>query len=87
MRRILPFVALLALSACEEPPGDLPPPDACGAASYQGLIGQPLPADFSPSGPVRVFGPGDALTMDHAPQRLNVELDAERVRVVRVFCG
>ena len=87
MQRIVPIAALVALSACAAPPGDAPVEDACGAAAYQGLIGQPLPDDFDPDGPVRVFGPDDALTMDFVVQRLNVELDAERERVVRVFCG
>lgn len=35
---------------------------------------------------VRYISPGDAVTMDYAPSRLNVELDAEG-RIVRLRCG
>ena len=35
---------------------------------------------------IRVFGPGDAVTMDYRAGRLNVELD-DGGNVVRIFCG
>lgn len=35
---------------------------------------------------IRVFGPGDAVTMDYRANRLNVEL-GEGGNVVRIFCG
>ena len=35
---------------------------------------------------IRVFGPGDAVTMDYRADRLNVELD-DGGNVVRIFCG
>jgi hypothetical protein len=35
---------------------------------------------------IRVFGPGDAVTMDYRADRLNVEL-GEGGNVVRIFCG
>ena len=35
---------------------------------------------------IRVFGPGDAVTMDYRSDRLNVEL-GEGGNVVRIFCG
>lgn len=77
----------LALGACVAPPDDVAGPDPCGAAALAWMIGAPLPDVIDHPGPVRVFGPDDALTMDHVPGRLNVELDAARLRVVRVFCG
>ncbi len=35
---------------------------------------------------IRVFGPGDAVTMDYRADRLNMEL-GEGGNVVRIFCG
>ena len=85
MRPVLP-AALLALAACEA----APPPDAadaCGAAGYQSLVGAPLaavtlPADLND----RVIRPGEAVTLDFRPDRLNLELDADGT-IVRVYCG
>lgn len=37
-------------------------------------------------GPVRVYGTGDALTMDYRPDRLNIELDEDRC-IVNVSFG
>lgn len=78
---------LLALAACEAPQADSPAVDPCGAASLQHLVGAPLPDDFAPPDPARVFDRGDPVTMDFRPERLNVELDPESRRVDRVFCG
>jgi len=84
--------ALLLCAACTlEPPPTAEPapePDACGAARFSALIGGPLAA-FDPGlapGPVRVIGPGQAVTMDYAPARLNVSHDRSRV-ITRIACG
>lgn len=61
--------------------------DACGAASLQTAIGAPLRAVALPEDrPVRVIRPGDLVTQDFAPGRLNVELDA-RGRIAGLRCG
>jgi hypothetical protein len=65
--------------------------DPCGAANLQHLVGEPLPsaeALAALEGPrrVRVVQPGDMLTMDHIPGRLNVELDAAGI-VRNLRCG
>lgn len=62
-------------------------PDACGAARHQHLVGQRLPDPFRAQGHVRIFRTGEAVTMDHSPSRLNVELHPRSGRVVRIFCG
>jgi hypothetical protein len=36
--------------------------------------------------PIRVIRPGEAVTLDFNPERINVELDAA-ARIVRVTCG
>lgn len=78
-RMILAAPALImALTACQPVPPPVAPPelvDACGAAGYQGLIGQPrstLTAMRFPIG-TRVIGPEDAVTADYSAERLNIE--------------
>lgn len=75
------FAALagLTLAACDpiedgtQPVLDLP--QECGAAGYQGLIGQPKTALDKMKFPLgtRVIGPEDAVTADYRPDRLNIE--------------
>ena len=78
-----------------EPLGDMPAPvlpspadDTCGASGLASLIGQDASviAATTFQNPVRIIGPGDMVTMDFNPQRLNFELD-ELNEVVRVRCG
>lgn len=98
-RVILPLLALLALPACilpvpvpEGTPGAfevvLDSGDPCGAGKLQRLVGEPRFAieDTTFTAPVRLIGPGDAVTMDFSPSRLNLEF-GEDDRVARVFCG
>ena len=79
-------LAGLMLAGCVQ--GDAAPSDACGAGAVQMLHGQPRAAldDSRLDGPVRVLPPGAMMTMDHRPDRLNVELD-EAGRITRVWCG
>lgn len=88
-----PLLALvLSLAACA-PMAPLPGPgggtgDACGASRLGSLLGRPASA-VAPLGlttPYRIIRPGDAVTMDFAPARLNFELDAAG-RIVRIYCG
>lgn len=94
MRRILLIVTALAtLSACggkdrTEEPDIVLPTDSCGALRLQGLVGQPAEVleSIRFTQPVRVVGPGQPVTMDFNPQRLNVETtDADRIK--RLACG
>lgn len=90
MRRRLAPLALLALTACEEPEPDVtvgPDADACGASGYQSVIETPLaalslPADLND----RIIRPGDAVMQDFRPDRINFELNEDDV-VIRVTCG
>ncbi|MEM8871978.1 MAG: I78 family peptidase inhibitor [Pseudomonadota bacterium] len=64
-------------------------PDSCDARSQQRLVGRELTdmAAVSAAAPkVRFIDPGDAVTQDVQPDRLNVQLDENR-RVTRVYCG
>ncbi len=65
--------------------------DPCGALALQHLVGEPVPdteALAQIEGPqrIRVIRPGDMITMDHIPGRLNIELDSAGI-VVGLRCG
>jgi hypothetical protein len=89
MIRFAPL-ALLALAACDEAAltGE-PAVDMCQAAAYQGVLGQSID-DLDDwllvQQPFRVIRPGEAVTEDFSPSRLNIRLDAAD-RVVAVDCG
>lgn len=99
VRHGLVLAVALAAAACvpvgdgPRPPKDPLPPDImpvddCGALALQGWIGRPL-AELAPQLPperVRVIRPGDAVTMDFSPQRLNVLVD-DRAIVTELRCG
>lgn len=67
----------------------LPPgPDSCGLASLPDLTGKPLAAlaDFRLTGPLRVLWPGQEITNDRDPARINAEVDVNG-RILRLICG
>ena len=89
--RALAILPLLALAACVEPvpaPAPVQPDtDKCKASTLQGLVGQPksvLQTMLLPAG-TRVIGPGDAVTMDFRPDRMNVEVGADG-RIAKIGC-
>ncbi len=91
MRRIATLTAALAaLAACQDEaaPPPAPPADSCGAATLQGLVGQPegMAAAVKAPGPVRILRPGMAVTMDYSPTRLNIEIGTDG-RILRLSCG
>lgn len=90
MKRLtLPALALTALSGCLDtmqpatPVGD----DPCNAAQLNDDIGKSVgDLELTVTGAVRAIRPGDPVTMDYSPTRLNIDLD-ENDRVVRAWCG
>ena len=62
--------------------------DTCNMAQYAALIGKPATDAGVPpaSATVRIIKPGDQVTMDFSPTRLNVDVDAAGV-VTGVRCG
>lgn len=85
------ILSATVLAACEPayvaPPPPAPPADECGAAGYQGLIGQPRSALTAMNFPLgtRVIGPEDMVTADFRPDRLNIEYGANG-RITKVSC-
>jgi len=86
----------LALTACvpmEEEPATPAPEDACGASHVADLVGRTRSDELvaevarrSGARRVRWIRPGDVVTMDYSPERLNVHLD-DRDRIQRFACG
>ena len=89
------LLALLPLAACMTTPKGqgLADVSGCGDAKVADLIGkrwtEALRVPTQKRAGVqqlRVIAPGDAVTMDYRPDRLNIETDAEG-RVDRLKCG
>lgn len=82
---------MYVVSACSglEPGAQAPrQQDTCGGAQYQNLIGE---AGTSLErtlilGEVRIIRPGQAVTLDYRPSRLNFEIGASG-RIVDIRCG
>ena len=63
--------------------------DACGASAYTSFVGDDwsaLEALYSPTDKWRVIHPGQAVTMDHIPDRMNIALDGSDV-ITRIYCS
>ncbi|QYX56176.1 hypothetical protein K1T73_14070 [Roseovarius sp. SCSIO 43702] len=89
---LLAGAALMALSACQTGEDDSdatgPEQDACGASQYADRIGTDHEQyDFTaPDRPLRIIPPDSAVTLDHRPERLNVDID-EDGKITRIWCG
>ncbi|MCL4187087.1 MAG: hypothetical protein KJZ85_05715 [Rhodobacteraceae bacterium] len=68
------------------PPG--PGADACGASGVQHLVGRNVSAirNMAFRGPVRILRPGDAMTMEFAPRRINFIVTAAGT-IEEITCG
>lgn len=86
--RFAVMACALLVTACVEPAPLPPQADACGAEALQDLVGQPASVlqtmRFGTT--TRIIRPGTAVTMDYAPNRLNIDIDA-RETITGVRCG
>ncbi|MDA9207746.1 I78 family peptidase inhibitor [Octadecabacter sp.] len=91
---VLPF---LMLAACDVPPTSPPPPanpippagqDTCNAVQYADLVGQDATAleRILIMGQVRVIRPGQPVTLDFRPNRINFNINAKN-EVASIRCG
>jgi len=100
-RLALPLLALAALPGCivpiPLPPGTpgaieivLDEGDSCGARDLQSFVGQDVSVargtTIQAPGPVRIIMPGDLVTQDVDPTRINVRTDAAG-QIAVVDCG
>lgn len=84
-------MVLVACGTAPEPQRPVVPPpqeDTCMAAPYARLIGldQTTLERELILRQVRVIRPGDFVTQDFRPMRLNFEIDNDG-RIARIFCG
>ena len=102
MGRGMTLATLLLLAGCAGPSGPCnipatpaapPATDECGAAGLSRYLnvtpsGEMKSAIASAAGdhPIRYIAPGDAVTMDFIPSRLNAELGDDG-RITRFRCG
>ena len=90
MRQFLILPALL-LAACAPQPPVVEPEvvvSTCDPAGYDEFIGQneEIFARSTFPAPMRIIRPGQAVTMDFNPERLNFTLD-DSGTIVQVYCG
>jgi hypothetical protein len=95
-RAFLIAAGALTLGACTnsaKPAASPPAPEAdlCGAGRFKQYVGQFYSAEtgariLAAAGQVRTIRPGDAVTMDFRPDRLNLEI-GEDGRITRFRCG
>ena len=99
IRTLVILVAGLTLTACATTasttnpdagvqPDPMPEPQPCAAEAYQVLVGQPVGGVHTDSlpRPHRVYGPGDMITEDYRPDRLNIVVGENGV-IAEVKCG
>jgi hypothetical protein len=83
---------LAALPACIPVAGEMPADGdrsaECGAAGYQNLVGRDraVAEDLMTVQPKRVYGEGEAVTMDYRPDRINFVIGADG-NIAEVRCG
>ena len=94
MRKIFAIAPIVFLTACEvaapPPLAPLPTPaqDTCNASAYSNLIGQDATAleRVMLLGQVRVIRPGQAVTMDFRPDRINFNVGASN-QITSIYCS
>ncbi len=93
MKSLIAVSSLSLLACATTPTEESPTSTACNAEAGAALVGRAATAALGAEA-LRLTGarrlrwirPGDVVTMDYSPQRLNVHLDAEG-RVGRLACG
>lgn len=84
------LTTLVLLAACAAPPVTLPPrqEDTCGMTQNAGLIGQNVTAleKVLILRMVRVIRPGDMVTQDFRPERINFMIGADE-EIQSINCG
>lgn len=84
--RMIPLIAAASvLAACE--PSETVPKPVCDPQAHQTLVGKNIGEVSLPSElPQRVISPGDMVTQDYNPARLNIFVDPKGW-IGRVSCG
>ena len=87
MLLILPLLAACTPAPIAAPDGRQIGGDACGASHYSDKIGGSLGnARFPANSEMRLINPGERVTQEYIPTRLNVEINGEG-QIIAVTCG
>ncbi|MFM2391305.1 MAG: hypothetical protein RLZZ437_2860 [Pseudomonadota bacterium] len=86
MRMIALVLCLSACAAGPDVPVEALGEDTCNAAPWNARTGQPGPTGAEVPPGARVIAPGDAVTEDFSPTRLNIDID-DAGRILRAWCG
>lgn len=88
MKRLILLAALAGCTTASPPPAPPQIADTCGAARFGDLIGQDATALERRLflGQVRVIRPGDMVTMDFRPDRINIRI-TENETIQQIDCG
>lgn len=93
MKIIASVMILLLSAACAgtatttTPTGRPSGGGACGAAEYASNVGGPLgDLRYPPAQEARLINPGEMVTLEYNPDRLNIEID-KAGRIVALTCG
>jgi hypothetical protein len=96
MTRAMVLTTVLLLGACVQepdprylgPPIPAPGADACGAAELQDMVGDDrrILQTIRFAVPVRIIEPGQAVTQDYSPNRLNIYIGGGGV-IESISCG
>lgn len=95
MKLVFAFAPFFALAACgitpatpTLPPVPDPAQDTCNAASFASLVGQDATAleRVLLLGEVRIIRPGQAVTMDFRPSRINFNIGPDN-RITAITCS
>ncbi|MBE0412379.1 I78 family peptidase inhibitor [Yoonia sp.] len=86
MKKLMPLAVCAACAAAQPLPEKRP--DTCGAAAHAGLIGQDATAleKVLILGMVRIIRPGDMVTQDYRPDRINFVVAPDETITV-INCG
>ncbi|WP_439155477.1 I78 family peptidase inhibitor [Yoonia sp.] len=86
MKQLIPFALCAACAATQPVPPALE--DTCGAVDNAALIGQDATAleKVLIIGMVRVIRPGDMVTQDYRPTRINFMIGADE-KITSITCG
>lgn len=84
----LMIVAVLALGACQTVNPEELTATECAAKENAGLIGQSATVlqTMRFGAPIRIIRPGDAVTMDYLPNRMNIHVNASEI-ITGLTCG
>lgn len=87
LRTILPALSLAALSACDTTYAPTVSGTRCDPGRHQALVGRNIgEVILPPQLRYREIGPGQIVTRDYQPGRLNMYLDAKGW-ITRISCG